>query len=185
MQIQRVMSPQRAIESAGGYGEEVVTGVGYPIYDEDLQPSDAEWLPVNARTCNRIVCGFMNQDEAGIDLLYACSRAGFTGARAGCKDPFCQPYTTPGECDEADMVVVEGDQYFTMPTADFFPFDFPPVEEGPPETLRSPMPSITPVPGNMYQGSPPIPGCGFSGWVADNPGLAVAALVAAFLMMKR
>lgn len=185
MQIQRVMDPRRAIESAAGYGEAAVGAVGYPVYDEDFQPADSEWLPVNARTCNRIVCGFMNQDEAGVDLLIACSRAGFAGARAGCKDQFCQSFAQPGECDEADVVLEPENQYFTMPTADFFPFEFPPVEEGPPETLRSPMPSITPVSGNMYQGSPPAAGCGFSGWVADNPGLAVAALAAAFLLLKR
>jgi len=185
MQIQRAMDPLRMIGSAAGYGEDAAAGVGYPVYDEDFQPAGTEWLAVNARTCNRIVCGFMNQDEAGVDLLVACSQAGFVGARAGCEDRFCQPYASPGECDEADVVLEPEDAYLRMPTADFFPFDFPPVEGGPPETLRSPMPSITPVPGNAYRGSPPAAGCGFSGWVADNPGLAVAALAAAILVLKR
>lgn len=42
-------------------------------------------------TCQQIQCGAITQEQAGMDLLLACSEAGYVGARS-CADQICSPF---------------------------------------------------------------------------------------------
>lgn len=186
MNIPSILSDWPVGLAAKGYQENFSSMPHNPAMDDTLvQAANGEWYPVDAQTCGRVICGFMTQPEAGFDLLYACSRAGFVGAQPGCTSKWCEPYAGPGECNAGETVQPLPD-YYPESGWDAIPFPTTPIQFAPVQSLTPPFPSITPQPpftGTIQQIQPPS--CGFSGWVNDHPVLAVAAIAAGYMVLRK
>lgn len=169
----------------------VVTGaiaeVPQEPYGGDYLPHEGteDWGPANRRTCMRTQCGFISQEEAGWDLLLACSLLGYPGVRPGCVDQTCVPYAEGDEC--AGVVPEPVEEYVSPPGPAPLPFPVP-ERAGPPIQLQKPMPSITGSTLVRYPGVGPETGpleCGFGGWVDSHKVLAAGLVAGAFLLLRR
>lgn len=155
------------------------------VYDTQVQDASGNWHNVDANSCGRIICGFMTQAEAGFDFLYACSRAGYVGAAAGCADPWCEPYQQTGDC-EGEGMREPLPEYNPPPGWDAIPFPHTPIAEDPVQSLTPPFPSIVPPiqPAPILGPSWPEQ-CGFRSWVDGHKVLAAGLVLAAYVAVSR
>lgn len=151
-------------------------------------------------TCQQIQCGAITQDQAGADLLLACSEAGYVGARA-CADSLCSPYITAmranGECpsysgDGGDVISMLAQPiYMPKPTTQTMPriIDLAKKASGGvmpgsqiygPDTILNPMPRIVTAPA---EGEMAKVCSTFASWVDTNPLLATLGLVGLYFLL--
>ena len=178
MQVANVMGTQH-----GSPRYRIGSPVVMPVHSLDNAPLWGGRVAATPEICNQIICGFIPQAEAGQDLLYACSQAGHVGARPGCADPMCRAISS-GQCNQPP-VLEPRPEYIQPPTANTFPFSFPrPTPVVDPRALTPPLPSISPARRPEVPVSGPLGSCGFAGWVDDNKGIAVALVVAGYLVLN-
>lgn len=156
--------------------------VDFPVHALDNAAYNGGRLAATPEVCNRIICGFISQAQAGPDLLYACSQTGHVGARAGCADPVCRSISY-GDCP-SPVVTEPRPEYIQPPTANPLPFIMPePTQIVDPGALTPPMPTITP----MRRPVAPVAmtnDCGLAGWLDENKLLALAGLLAVVVVMR-
>jgi len=132
----------------------------------------------NPQLCQRIVCGAVSQAEAGLDALWECSEAGHVGVLP-CTHPDCRPYMdelrakgicSGGEYDDSAPAVTE-----VLP---LHPTTQPDDGEqpGPPVPVNLPAGEMTPW---------RTPYCRVMEWVAGNPSMAAACIVAGWYFLAR
>ena len=138
-------------------------------------------MTADPATCTQIQCGAITQEQAGIDLLEACSAAGYTAARS-CDDPTCDPYLAAMQANGMCASPVPQPSPTPMPSATTA--QMPSIINT--AAVVAPMPVVTPV--GMAQRMPnivnPAPAaiaiqpCGdtFAQWVSNNTFLAIAGL---------
>lgn len=146
-------------------------------------------------TCMQIQCGAITQDQAGADLLYACSKAGYVGARA-CADQLCAPYKQAmiqnQECPAAVAdSALAAPIYLPKPTSQTMPNivadarrnggGSPSSVPFSPDTILNPMPRIVAPP--MDSGMEQTCG-GFASWVSANPVMAGLGLVGLYFVLQ-
>lgn len=125
-------------------------------------------MQVSKDLCQSIICGEITQDEAGPEVLYACSQAGLVGAYVQCSPrfPVIAENTgagTPNSAQVAASTVVRQQAQTLIEPID----------------LIQPMPTIVPQP-------PPVPDpCWFEHWVSTHPELALLAVGAVWLMLRK
>ena len=131
-------------------------------------PVTGSALVASADTCNKIVCGFIPQNQVPASVLLRCAQSGYMGNRVGCMDPQCIPYSE-GRCGN-------------------HPFGAAPQSLKPDKSLipASTMPSITGSrePSGIVQAATGS-GCGFSGWVQDHQAAAALLLAGVYLLFGR
>ena len=144
-------------------------------------------MTADQATCTQIQCGAITQDQAGMDLLEACSTAGYVGVK-GCSDPACSPYSSLMQANGMCASAAPMPSPIPMPSATTA--KMPSITQ----SVAS-MPVVTQV--GMSQRMPqivnPTPAviqapCGdaFAQWVNANPLLAVGALaVLAYVMLGK
>lgn len=157
-------------------------------------------------TCERIICGAINQAEAGMPLLLDCAQSGYVGAQP-CTADMCKPWLSeiehnmggpcPGTTQQSSSLMVSD---IPEPLPDYIVMnDQPQLETKPaapsgitPATLLTPLPSITQphtLPNIDQQGvgygSGPSVWCYLNTMIADNPMFAAAAVVGVYLLMSK
>ena len=178
MQVANVMGPRH-----GSPRYRIGSPIAMPVHALENAPLGGGRVAATSAVCNQIICGFITQAEAGPDLLYACAREGHVGVRPGCADSLCRSISG-GKC-QTPPVLEPRQEYVQPPTANTLPFSFPrPTPVRDPRALTPPLPSITPARRPEMPLTRGYGDCGFAGWVDNNKGLAVAMVVAGWLVTR-
>jgi hypothetical protein len=145
-------------------------------------------MQFSADTCRAIMCGAVTQAQAGRELVYECAAAGMVGALP-CTSPRCEgvenlgPGCNPFPAPPADIPVNDLTPFHPDMLADQ-PIEV--INQTPitPYNLVTPLPSIT---NNLPDAGPESnpAGCGFAGWVSDNPLLAAGLVLAAAWAVRK
>lgn len=186
---QSYYNPTQASQSQSGGAVPVTVSTPASYYDAEdvtaplLPATGGNGMMADQDTCQQIQCGTITQEQAGMDLLQACSAAGYVGARV-CGDPVCAPYGgcgTPGPASSSTPM--PSATTATMPSITNTAAVVAPVQVITPLGMQQRMPQIV-----NSQPAVMVAPCSdsFAQWVSDNPMLAVGALAGlAFLMLGK
>lgn len=153
-------------------------------------------MAVDVSVCQQIQCGALYQSQVSPDVLLGCAEAGYSGEPQGCTSPTCAPYMDQmianGYCQAAaptiptatPIYIPSNPQLLPQATTTCPPSITSAAYQGNPnclsaQTLLRPLPQIVPQ-------TPPAPPqvCDtFTSWVATNPFIAGALLVAGYFLM--
>ena len=153
-------------------------------------------MAVDVSVCQQIQCGALYQSQVSPDVLLGCAEAGYSGEPQGCTSPTCAPYMDQMIANGYCRLLPRRSQpppLSTFPQIhNSSPRPQPPAPHPSPvrhtqgnpnclsaQTLLRPLPQIVPQ-------TPPAPPqvCDtFTAWVATNPFIAGALLVAGYFLM--